>query len=230
MRRDLRPFWVKRLYLRIRALWIWWFLAPRCEALGPHATIMSPWFVIISGPNIRIGHSFTAIGEMHHPVQIGVWGRNFGEGRVEIGDACLMSPGARISASDEIVLGNGCMMAHGSYITDSDWHGLYDRVNRDETAKPVRLGDNVWLGDRSTVLKGSRLVITALLRPVRWSRRTCQRMSLLRGTPLSSCASSTSPWKGTRARICFMTLLKPWRISVRSMKLFWQRTQLGDGC
>ena len=91
---------------------------------------------------------------MHHPVQIGVWGRNFGEGRVEIGDACLMSPGARISASDEVVLGNGCMMAHGSYITDSDWHGLYDRVNRDGTPKPVRLGDNVWLGDRSTVLKG----------------------------------------------------------------------------
>ena len=85
---------------------------------------MSPWFVIISGPNIRIGHSFTAIGEMHHPVQIGVWGRNFGEGRVDIGDACLMSPGARISASDEVVLGNGCMMAHGSYITDSDWHGF----------------------------------------------------------------------------------------------------------
>ena len=27
-------------------------------------------------------------------------------------------------------------------------------MNRDETAKPVRLGDNVWLGDRSTVLKG----------------------------------------------------------------------------
>jgi hypothetical protein len=31
----------------------------------------------------------------------------------------LMSPGARISASDEIVIGDGCMMAHGSYITDS---------------------------------------------------------------------------------------------------------------
>ena len=46
------------------------------------------------------------------------------------------------------------MMAHGSYITDSDWHGIYDRVNRDSTVKPVRLGDNVWLGDRATVLKG----------------------------------------------------------------------------
>ena len=154
MRRDVRPYGVKRLYLKFRAFWIWWFVAPRCESLGAFSTIMSPWFITISGPNIRIGHSFTAIGEMHHPVQIGVWGRDFGEGRVEIGDACLMSPGARISASDEVVLGNGCMMAHGSYITDSDWHGLYDRVNRDSTPKPVRLGDNVWLGDRSTVLKG----------------------------------------------------------------------------
>ncbi len=117
MRRDLRPFWVKQVYLTFRSLWVWWFLAPRCELLGEHATIMSPWFVIISGPNIRIGHSFTAIGEIHHPVQIGVWGRNFGEGRVELGSACLMSPGARISASDEVVLGNGCMMAHGSYMT-----------------------------------------------------------------------------------------------------------------
>jgi len=154
MRRDLRPFWVKRGYIKFRQWWVNWFLRPRCESLGPYSTIMSPWFVIISGPNISIGHSFTAIGEMHHPVQIGVWGRDFGLGSVRIGDACLMSPGARISASDEIVLGHGCMMAHGSYITDSDWHGLYDRVNRDPNPKPVRLGDNVWLGDRSTVLKG----------------------------------------------------------------------------
>ena len=230
MRRDLRPFWVKRLYLRIRALWIWWFLAPRCEALGPHATIMSPWFVIISGPNIRIGHSFTAIGEMHHPVQIGVWGRNFGEGRVEIGDACLMSPGARISASDEIVLGNGCMMAHGSYITDSDWHGLYDRVNRDETAKPVRLGDNVWLGDRSTVLKGVTIGDNSIVAASSVSLRMCQRMSLSQAILLSSCVSSMSPLRGIRAKICFAIRLKPWRISAHSMKLFWQRIQLGDGC
>ena len=65
MRRDVRPYWVKRLYLKFRAFWIWWFLAPRCESLGPFNHYV-PWFVIISGPNIRIGHSFTAIGEMHH--------------------------------------------------------------------------------------------------------------------------------------------------------------------
>jgi acetyltransferase-like isoleucine patch superfamily enzyme len=41
-----------------------------------------------------------------------------------------MSPGSRISASDEIVIGDGVMMANGTYITDSDWHTVYDRTQR----------------------------------------------------------------------------------------------------
>ena len=75
-------------------------------------------------------------------------------GRITLGNACLMSPGSRISASDEIVLGDGCMLANGAYITDSDWHGLYNRVDRTDEATPVILGDNVWVGDHATVLKG----------------------------------------------------------------------------
>jgi tetrahydrodipicolinate N-succinyltransferase len=64
-----------------------------------------------------------------------------------------MSPGARISASDEIVLGDGVMLANGAYITDSDWHQIYDRMER-PAAAPVHIGNNVWLGDHSLVLKG----------------------------------------------------------------------------
>ena len=154
MRADLRPYWVKKTWLRLRNAWVDYYLRPRCEYLGPYANIMNPWYVVISGSNIRIGHSFTAIGEPQHRVEIGVWGRGFGEGKVTIGDACLMSPGARISASDEVILGDGVMMANGSYITDSDWHGLYDRIDRDERITPVVIGDNVWIGDHAKVLKG----------------------------------------------------------------------------
>ena len=75
MREDLRPFWVKQTYLAFRATWIHWFVRPRCAHLGSHATIMSPWYVDISGPNITIGHSFTAINTASQRVQIGVWGR-----------------------------------------------------------------------------------------------------------------------------------------------------------
>ena len=154
MRADLRPYWVKKLWLRARDAWVDYFLRPRCEYLGPYANIMKPWYVTISGDNIRIGHSFTAIGEPQHRVEIGIWGRSFGQGKVTIGDACLMSPGARISASDEVTLGDGVMMANGAYITDSDWHGLYDRIDRDERVTPVRIGHNVWIGDSAKVLKG----------------------------------------------------------------------------
>ena len=72
-----------------------------------------------------------------------------------------MSPGSRISASDEIVLGDGCMLANGAYITDSDWHGLYDRIDRAAEPTPVHLGNNVWVGDHATISRASPLVTTA---------------------------------------------------------------------
>lgn len=153
MRDDLRPYWVKKAYLNFRHWYAEFLLRPECEYLGPHHNMMKPWFVHISGANVRIGRCFTAIGEPGNRVEIGVWGREPGQGSVTIGDACLMSPGSRISASDEIVIGDGVMLANGAYITDCDWHGIYDRMTRDEPA-PVHIGDNVWLGDGSAVLKG----------------------------------------------------------------------------
>tara|TARA_R110002110_G_scaffold205066_7_gene417236 strand:+ start:390654 stop:391379 length:726 start_codon:yes stop_codon:yes gene_type:complete len=154
MRQDLRPYWVKQCYLKVRHWYAEYFLRPECEALGPHHTIMKPWYVHISGSRIRIGRCFTAIGEPGNRVEIGVWGREEGLGRIEIGDCVLMSPGSRLSASDEIVLGNGVMLANGAYVTDSDWHTIYDRTERDTTPSPVHIGENVWLGDHATVLKG----------------------------------------------------------------------------
>lgn len=154
MREDLRPYWVKKQYLIFRRWWADFYLRPQCQSLGPFHTIMKPWYVHISGNNINIGRCFTAIGEPGRRVEVGVWGRSQGEGRVTIGDCVLMSPGSRISASDEITLGDGVMLANGAYITDSDWHTIYDRTVRDERSYPVTIGNNVWLGDHATVLKG----------------------------------------------------------------------------
>ncbi|MFV0476756.1 MAG: acyltransferase [Parahaliea sp.] len=87
-------------------------------------------------------------------IELCVWGREAGSGRIDIGDCVLISPGVRISASDQIVIGDGTMIANGVYITDSDWHGLYDRRQRDHRITPVYIERNVWIGDHATVLKG----------------------------------------------------------------------------
>ena len=51
MRDDLRPYWVKKAYLRFRHWYAEHFLRPACDSLGPHHTIMKPWYVHISGNN-----------------------------------------------------------------------------------------------------------------------------------------------------------------------------------
>ena len=154
MRDDLRPYWVKRAYLRYRSWYVDYFLRPECATLGNYCTFMKPRYCIISGPNIHIGDCFTAVAEPMHRVEIGVWGREAGAGTIRIGRAVLMSPGSRISASDEVIIGDGVMMANGTYITDSDWHTVYDRTKRADEVMPVHIGRNVWLGDHATVLKG----------------------------------------------------------------------------
>ncbi|MDG1987881.1 MAG: acyltransferase [Halieaceae bacterium] len=154
MREDLRPYWIKKYYLKIVHSYTRHFLQSKCASFGAHEMIMKPWHVKISGPNIHIGKCFTAIGEPMHPIEIGVWGREAGQGAIRIGDFALLSPGVRISASDEIIIGDGVMMANGCYVTDSDWHTLYDRTRRSLTPTPVVLEKNVWLGDGVTVLKG----------------------------------------------------------------------------
>ena len=154
MKNDLRPYWVKKSYLNFRHWYTEYFLRPEFATLGEHHTFMKPWHIVISGDNIHLGHSATVVAEPDNNVRIGVWGREPGSGTIRIGNAVMISPGVRISASDEIVIGDGCMMANGVYITDCDWHGVYDRMNRDPEPKPVHIGDNVWIGDRATVLKG----------------------------------------------------------------------------
>lgn len=154
MRRDLRPYWVKRIYLLFRAWYARHFLYPCFDSIGGHGTFMKPWYIQVAGPNISLGRCATVIGDVDKRVTIAVWGRAAGQGRITIGDYALITPGVRISASDLIEIGDNCMIASGAYITDSDWHGIYDRIGRNPDPAPVRIGNNVWIGDRATVLKG----------------------------------------------------------------------------
>ena len=49
------------------------------------------------------------------------------------------------------------MIASDVVITDSDWHGIYDRTDYVATPKPVKIHKNVWIGERSIILKGTQI-------------------------------------------------------------------------
>ncbi|MHA3702394.1 acyltransferase [Jatrophihabitans sp. YIM 134969] len=82
-----------------------------------------------------------------------------GTGVVTIGAQTLLN-GCWIGSWEAVDVGERCLLANCE-ITDSDFHNV-DPASRHEpaaasTRRPVHLGDNVWVGSRALVLKGSTI-------------------------------------------------------------------------
>lgn len=153
LRKDHRPYALKRAGRRFEKFFARRFLAPHFDRLGRGFAFMRPWHVHLFGAPIRLGAFATVIGAPDARVRLSVWpGETPGDG-IDIGDYALICPGVRISAAAGIRIGQACMLARGVYVTDADWHGLYDRLALG-TPAPVTVADNVWIGDGAIVCKG----------------------------------------------------------------------------
>jgi acetyltransferase-like isoleucine patch superfamily enzyme len=154
MRRDLRPYAVKRLHRVIERAYVSHFIAPQLDALGSHYQIMKPWHLKVHGSNIRIGESPHIITARDRRVTLTTWQYGDDAGHIDIGDYCLLCPGVRLDSACRIEVGNNTMFAASAYVTDADWHDIYDRSRPIGNRAPVILGDNVWIGDSAIVCKG----------------------------------------------------------------------------
>jgi acetyltransferase-like isoleucine patch superfamily enzyme len=70
---------------------------------------------------------------------------------IRIGNGTYLNRGTEIVAAAEITIGRDCKVAREVIIMDTDQHAL---PNGDLVAKPVRIGDRVWIGARAIILKG----------------------------------------------------------------------------
>ena len=154
MRRDHRPYLVKKAHLKFQDFYVNHFLRPQFDSLGEGFTILHPWNVEVFGPRISLGRFANLITTSERKIWFTVWSDSPEKGRIQIGDYCLICPGVRISAATEIVIEDNCMLASGVYVTDSDWHDTYDRIATIGKTAPVHIGRNVWIGDGALVCKG----------------------------------------------------------------------------
>ncbi len=77
---------------------------------------------------------------------------------ISIGDNCRIN-GAYIHSQTCIEIGSNCVVASGVNIIDSNGHQLISKnrtIGRDEP-KPIKIGDNVWIGLNVTILKGTTI-------------------------------------------------------------------------
>jgi len=104
--------------------------------------------VVLNGKCIRIGSgsSITVIGECI------------------LGDSLIITGRSTIICRDKIVFGRNVLISWDVLLMDTDFHNIYDEefqlINED---KPILIGDNVWIGCRSTVLKGTILPSNSII-------------------------------------------------------------------
>ncbi len=86
--------------------------------------------------------------------------------RIEIGsDAFMFEPMIVAQEGCSIVIGPDCMMAYGVDVRCSDGHSILDVAtgSRLNPARDVLIGEHVWIGFRSSILKGARIESNAVV-------------------------------------------------------------------
>ena len=154
IRKDNRPFWLKRINWWLDQKYIKFKIAPQFEKIGEGPLILGVRYLHVNGEGISVGNFATFISAHDSHIHLTTWNADKYQRKIEIGDFCLFSPGVRISAATSIKIGNSCMFANSAYISDSDWHGIYDRALPVGKSEEVVLEDNVWIGDGAIVSKG----------------------------------------------------------------------------
>lgn len=129
--------------------------------LGSHCKFYGiPFFRVWSDANIVIGESCTfrsslssnTVG-LYHKCMISA----HGAANVSIGSGCGFS-GTVISSTKKIEIGDRVLCGANVTIIDSDRHSI-DYLKRDTTqetikSESVHIGNDVWIGMNSTILKG----------------------------------------------------------------------------
>ena len=154
MRKDHRPYYLKRFYNKYQKWYAEYFLAPQFEYFGRGLVFMKPQHVEVFGGPVYLGDYSTIIATPDRKVRFAVWPVWLGKGKIEIGKCCLICSGTRIMSATSITMGDGCMTAQNVSISDADWHDIYDRSMPIGKTQAVTIGNNVWLGDSVIVGKG----------------------------------------------------------------------------
>ena len=117
------------------------------------------------------GRSSVTIGD--HVTLLSTELRCHERGSIDIGHHVWMSLRGQIIASRRVSIGSYCILARDVYISDTNEHPLTAPLRRAQTvallehgiapdryvsdSAPVRIGDDVWIGERSMILKGVTL-------------------------------------------------------------------------
>lgn len=144
-------------YYFVMAKWRGVTFLGSCRFIGRPKFKLYPNTKIIIGNKCEFlsGHTDNLIG-INHPCIISAF--NAGT-EIRIGENSGFS-GTIVAAFAGISIGNNVKCGANTLITDSDWHPEDPRSGKPD---PIDIGDNVWLGVNSVVLKGVKIGVNTVI-------------------------------------------------------------------
>lgn len=107
------------------------------------------------------------------------------KGKISVGERCYVNRNTMVDASIQITIGNDCAIGPGCYITDHD-HGfdfMTPPLKLPLISKPTLIGNNVWIGANSIILKGVTIGDFAVVAAGSVVTKDVPAKTLVLGTP-----------------------------------------------
>lgn len=97
------------------------------------------------------------LGENTHITNVSFWFEDMG-GTISIGSNVSMETGCQFASVEgtSITIGDDCMFSHDVDVRSTDSHSITNEQGvRINPSEDIQIGNHVWIGVRSTILKGS---------------------------------------------------------------------------
>ena len=121
-----------------------------CTSVGTSPRLKGRMRVVNLG-SIHIGDRFSVVSKWN-PTEL-VTGP---QGRIDVGDSVHVNFGVQIAAHERVIIGNRVMIGQHCIVSDTDFPEL-PPSDVPLSARPVEIGDDVWLAGRVTVRPGVKI-------------------------------------------------------------------------
>ena len=111
-------------------------------------------------------------------------------------DGGFINEGVSITCASQVHIGNGCNIAREVVIRDYDGHYIEELNYR--TAKPITIGDHVWIGYRAMILKGVTIGDGAIIAANAVVTKDVPPHTIVAGNPAKIIRSNTQ-WRQTQS-------------------------------
>ena len=101
-----------------------------------------------------------------------------------LGDNFLITARSEIACFKEITFGDNCLISWNILLMDTDAHSIYyeDKklINDD---KPIKIGNKVWIGCRTLILKGTEIPDNCIIGANLVNKKFTKENSIIAGNP-----------------------------------------------